>query len=93
MDRKKLVGIYCSATGFKQQKLRTAAQIVSKAAATMQCVNEVKKEGVMRLEFVYATCEVRQCNKKRSVIACLLHFGIPHKHLDHRREQHWGKNE
>jgi hypothetical protein len=34
---------YCPTTGIKQQKPRTAAQIVSNAAATVQLVNKVQK--------------------------------------------------
>jgi hypothetical protein len=36
------VCLYCPEIGFKQQKLQTAAQIVSNAAATAQVVNEIK---------------------------------------------------
>jgi hypothetical protein len=39
----KLLKIYCPTTGIKQQKPRTAAQIVSKAAATVQLVNKEQK--------------------------------------------------
>lgn len=92
--------IYCQVAGLKQQKLHTAAQIVSKAANTVQVVNKVQKWKNASGIQTCTTSEALRCDKKQSArhACCILGFhtnaaitGESNTAQNMRGNSHWKK--